>query len=286
MLSRFRRPEADLRVQTDKTTLHLGDELEARVVLVPKGDFHVRHGKVELTCTESYVQRVSSQYGTSYHRRTETLSRAGETFIDDRPVRRRMPYSTDVRLVVPPDALPTIVGTKVSSVQPGIAWAVTASFDVAAARDIRQSQEVTVVRPPALDDARPRPVVAESSHRQCALTLELSSGDARSGDRIDGRLRAEMLEDVTASEIRVELVRVEKFGNAGGDHTVDSVTLERDVSLQSGRTREWRFRLDVGRVGVPSLKTEKSSVRWLVKGVLSRSLRSDPRVEQDITVDF
>ena len=197
-----------------------------------------------------------------------------------------MPYSTDMRLVVPPDALPTIVGTKVSSVQPGIAWAVTASFDVASARDIRQSQEVTVVKPPALDDSRPRPVVAESRHRQCALTLELSSNDARSGDRIDGRLRAQMLEDVTASEIRVELVRVEKFGNAEGDHTVDSVTLERDVSLQSGRTREWRFRLDVGRVGVPSLKTEKSSVRWLVKGVLSRSLRSDPRVEQDITVDF
>ena len=281
MLSRFRRPEADLQVRTDKTMLHPGDELEARVTLVPKGDFHVRHGKVELVCTESYVQRVSSQYGTSYHRRTETLSRAGETFIDDRAVRRRMPYSTDVRLVVPPDALPTIVGTKVSSVQPGIAWAVTASFDVAKARDIRQSQEVTVVKPPALDDARPRPVVAESRHRQCALTLELSSNDARSGDRIDGRLRAQMLEDVTASEIRVE-----KFGNAGGDHAVDSVTLERDVSLQSGRTREWRFRLDVGRVGVPSLKTEKSSVRWLVKGVLSRSLRSDPRVEQDITVDF
>ena len=281
MLSRFRRPETDLQVRTDKTMLHPGDELEARVTLVPKGDFHVRHGKVELTCTESYVQRVSSQYGTSYHRRTETLSRAGETFIDDRAVRRRMPYSTDVRLVVPPDALPTIVGTKVSSVQPGIAWAVTASFDVAKARDIRQSREVTVVKPPALDDARPRPVVAESRHRQCALTLELSSNDARSGDRIDGRLRAQMLEDVTASEIRVE-----KFGNAGGDHAVDSVTLERDVSLQSGRTREWRFRLDVGRVGVPSLKTEKSSVRWLVKGVLSRSLRSDPRVEQDITVDF
>ena len=126
MLSRFRRPEADLRVQTDKTMLHPGDELEARVVLVPKGDLHVRHGKVDLTCTESCVQRVSTQYGTSYHRSTQTLSRAGETFIDDRTVRRRTPYSTDVRLVVPPDALPTIVGTKVSSVQPGIAWAVTA----------------------------------------------------------------------------------------------------------------------------------------------------------------
>ena len=158
MLSRFRRPEADLQIRIDRTVVHADDELEARVTLVPKGDFHVRHGKVELVCTESYVQRVSTQYGTSYHRRTETLSRAGETFIDDRTVRHRVPYSTDVRLVVPPDALPTIIGTKVSSVQPGIAWAVTASLDVAKARDIRQSQEVTVVKPPVLDDARPRPV--------------------------------------------------------------------------------------------------------------------------------
>ena len=64
------------------------------------------------------------------------------------------------------------------------------------------------------------------------------------------------------------------------------MTFERDLSLQSGDEREWSFSLDVGHVAMPTLKTEKSSVRWLVRGVLDRSLRTDPKVEQDIDVAF
>ena len=37
---------------------------------------------------------------------------------------------------------------------------------------------------------------------------------------------------------------------------------------------------------MPSLKTEKSSVRWLVRAMLDRSLRTDPKVEQEIDVAF
>ena len=103
---------------------------------------------------------------------------------------------------------------------------------------------------------------------------------------MDGTLRAEMLEDVDASEVRVELVRVEKFGNESQDHRVDVVTPERDETLKFGQTREWPFQLDVGHVAVPSLETEKSSVRWLVKGTLDRRMRRDLRVEQEISVDF
>ena len=127
---------------------------------------------------------------------------------------------------------------------------------------------------------------AESGHGQCVLTLELSSGDARSGDRLAGSLRAEMLQDVGVSEVRVELVRIEKFGNVQRDHTVDRVVLEPEGSLPAGQMRGWRFRLNVGKVSAPTLKTDKSSVRWLVKGVLSRRMRRDLRVEREIDVDF
>ena len=82
------------------------------------------------------------------------------------------------------------------------------------------------------------------------------------------------------------MVRVEKFGNEAQDHSIDKVSLGRDATLQSGQTREWRFQLDVGHVGVPSLKTDKSSVTWLVKGILDRRMRRDLRVEQEISVDF
>ena len=282
----FRRPDVDVQISVNKSDFHAGDELDARVALLPKGDFRVRHGRVELVCIETWVQRVDSQYGSSYHRKTNALSRAGETFMGDQAVRNGVPYPADLRVTLPRDALPTISGAMVQKIQPGIAWAVKVDMDVARARDIKESQEVTVVPTPAPRGSRPVPTVTESSRGGCPLTLELSRGAAHSGDRVDGSLRAEPQGDVTASEARVELVREEKLGNTAKNQVVDQVTFERDLSLQSGDEREWSFSLDVGRVSVPSLKTEKSSVRWLVRGVLDRSLRTDPKVEQEIDVAF
>ena len=286
MLSRFRRPRADLNIQVDRTELLPGEELEARVVLLPESDFHIRQGTVALVCTENYVQKTSSQYGTHYSRKKQILFNMEESFLNDATVRNGVPHSTDVRLAVPADALPTMSGIKVSNVQPGITWEVTASLDVAGARDIHRNQPVSVLGSPSADDTRSRPVVAQVGHEQCNLTLTVSSEDARSGDTLDGDLRAEILQDVTAEEIRVALVRAEKFGNEGKNKTVDEVTFERDVSLRPGHMREWRFKLDVGQVDVPSLETEKSSVRWLVKAWLTRNMRRDLRIEQEITVDI
>ena len=285
-LSSFGVPKADLNIQLSDTKLQPGDAIEARVELVPREDFHVRLGKVELVCVETCVQITRSQYGTHYSKKTHNRSIAEETIMEDRIVRRWGGISTDVKFALPPDAVPSLSGTPVQKIQPGIAWAVTAFLDVTKARDMRQRQELTVVRPPPQEDPPPHPAESLSKHSQCDLALSLSRSHARSGDRIDGSLRAEMLEDVTTSEVRVELVRVEKLGNESQDHTVDVATLEQDETLRSGETREWPFQLDVGHVTVPSLETEKSSVRWLVKGILDRRMRRDLRVEQEISIDF
>ena len=177
MLSRFRRPEADLRVLLSNTVLHAGDELNARVELVPKSSFLVREGRVELICTETYVQKTSSQYGTHYQKKTQTRAKVAETFSDNGTLRSGAEYSTDVKLAVPVDAPRSISGTKVRSIQPGISWDVRASLDVASARDLHQSQEVTIVESPVVEDVSPRSVVSETGHRQCNLTLSVSSGE-------------------------------------------------------------------------------------------------------------
>ena len=96
--------------------------MEARVALLPESDFHVRQGTVALVCTENYVQRTSNQYGTYDSRKTVIHYSAGETFLSDATVRNGLLHSTDVRLAVPADAMPTMSGIKVSNVQPGITW--------------------------------------------------------------------------------------------------------------------------------------------------------------------
>ena len=145
----LRRPDVDVQISVNKSVFHAGDKLDAQVRLLPKSDFRVRHGRVELACIETWVQRIDSQYGPSYHRKTEVLSSEGETFMEDQTLRNGVPYSADLRATVPVDALPTLRGALVQKIEPGIAWTVKVDMDVARARDIHQDQEITVVASPA-----------------------------------------------------------------------------------------------------------------------------------------
>ena len=102
----FRRPEVDVQINVNNSVFRAGDRVDAHVRLLPKGDFHVRQGRVEFVCIETWVQRVDSQYGPSYHRKTNILSSQGETFMEGQTVRNGVPYSADLRATVPRDALP------------------------------------------------------------------------------------------------------------------------------------------------------------------------------------
>ena len=102
---------------------------------------------------------------------------------------------------------------------------------------------------------------------------------------MDGSLRAEILQDVSVSEVSVELFRVEAFGSAVQDYTEDIMTLDTELELLRGETREWPIRISVGEVFTPSLQTRNSSIRWLVKCVLARRMRFDAQIEQEIRVD-
>ena len=128
------------------------------MTLVPKQDFDVRQGKVELICTETYLLMTSSQYGQHYHRKThDPESRRAARFMERGTVRAGLPHYGDVRLAVPADALPTLTGVSVNKIDPGISWTVAASLDVAKSRDIQHSQEVTVFRRAGPEDSSPRP---------------------------------------------------------------------------------------------------------------------------------
>ena len=286
MLSRFRRPAADLRVELSETTFQPGDELNIRVSLIPRDGFQVRRGRVGIVCTETYEELIHNpRYGMQRRKATQILSRDEKVFMDNSVARRGLPYSADVDWAVPPDALPTARGAIIHSIDVGITWTVTTSLDVAGARDFHDRQEITVVRPPPPSDAPYSPIVAEATHDWCALTLNLPTGSARSGDRLDGSLRAEILQDVSVSEVRVELIRVEAFGSAVQDCFEDTATLDTDLELRRGEAREWRFQVNIGAVCAPSLQTRNSSVTWLVKCVLARRMRFDAQIEQEIRVD-
>ena len=293
MLSGFRRPAADFRVELSRTTLQPGDGLNVRVSLTPREDFHVRRGRVEIECVETYVDDIrtsqavtTSGSSTRRYKGTSVLSRYEKVFTEAGAIRRGLSYSFDVDWTVPLNAQPTAKGVSVDSIDVGIAWVVTTSVDVADAGDFNDVQEITVVAPRAIGNKPTSPLVAQNTDDRCALTLTLPTGFARSEETIEGSLRAEILQDMRLSEIRAELIRVEAFGLfVGKDYREDLVKVDGSLSLRRGETREWRFQLNTGQVDAPSLRTDNSSVQWLVKCVLARRLRFDARIEREIWVD-
>ena len=98
VFSRFRRPNAELRVEVNKSVIEPGDEIEARVSLIPKSNFEVREGKVELVMLDTYIQRIQNQYGASYHKRTNDEVIASESLMDDGKVRRGVSHSSGLHV--------------------------------------------------------------------------------------------------------------------------------------------------------------------------------------------
>ena len=118
--SEFGRLKADLNIRVSGNTYQPGDEVEARIELVPREDLHVRLGKVELVRVETCVQITRSQYGTHYSKKTHAVSLAEETLIENQTVRRMGGHRRDVRFRLPMDALPTMNGAVVQKIEPGI----------------------------------------------------------------------------------------------------------------------------------------------------------------------
>ena len=277
-------------MELSETTLKPGEELNIRVSLVPRDGFQVRRGAVVIECIESYVELSpgmnTGRYSTGTQRLkgTRILYRQEEVIIDDRRMRRGLPFYADVDWVVPSGALPRVIGHTRDVFDVGIAWKVTTSLDVAGARDFYDQQQIVVGSPPADADGPTEPLVRELADEESALTLTLSKGGYNSWEMIEGTLRAEISQDLDVTEVRAELVRVEAFGYDGDDFLAGRIRLEGDPDLRQGETREWHFQLETGEVYAPTLRTDYSSVRWLVRCVLARRMRFDSFIEQEVWV--
>ena len=274
-----------MNVSLDKTEVRPGDELEVHVDVIPKKDFYVRQGRVKLVRVETYIDRVHNSKGRDYYsKRTRAKSVVGETFIQDESMLSMRMRSASVKLVLPSDILPTFNGGTVRGYTPGISWKVVVTLDVPKSIDSRTVREVVVLKSSESVDLQSFPVSAEASKKGCSLVLSLSGGDVSSGGTVEGVFYVEASRDTNVSEVRVELVRDERFGDVGKTVSVDELSLQQDVMLCEGRRQEWPFVLNVGQVEVPSLKIDRSSVVWSVKARLDMKMRRDPLVRQEINV--
>ncbi|MDQ3670620.1 MAG: sporulation protein [Actinomycetota bacterium] len=285
-LDRFGK-KVELSVETDKPEYVPGEVVTATVrVGGGKKDLDVEEGRAELVCENEYEYRAASastRGGSSTYTETERTEHAVERFLEAGTVRAGESSAHTVSLTLPEDAVPTGKG-EITEVR----WKVEAILGRRRALDPDGSAEVRVVSPSSAYASRASSEPELDTHGDCDLEVRLRQAPhARPGDTIAGTLVITPRSEVEADEVRVELVRRERVPRDHGntEEKVDAKTILGEAAdLSPGIPREYPFELSVPTEGCPTLETEHSTVRWELRGVVSRRLRSDYNVSRPLNV--
>ena len=198
VIPHMRRPKVAFEMKSADKSFMPGSEVEVELSLYPRQKAEVRGGHVELTCIQTYWERVQqyvySRYG-GYHRTrlqrlTETVYHDSAPFLEASELLAELPVRKRVRFVLPQDAPPTVRGGVVN-----IRWWLRASVDVAKRRDLHQDAEIVVSMP---EPTRVEGVgagamaQAESTFDQGTMSLAVPSMSVPTGDVVSGILRLQI----------------------------------------------------------------------------------------------
>jgi Arrestin (or S-antigen), C-terminal domain len=276
-------PKADLQVSLDRESVLPGETVEATIrILGGRKDLEIQEGRLELLYENEYKYR--HQVGTGSTRRTKESTATDRDVVDSirfleaGAVAADTPSDATASLTIPADAVPSAEG-EITKVR----WKAVATLARPHAMDVHGRAPLTVLSQAgaALD----APEV--ETRDDVELSFRLDREHFGPGDTVRGTLVATPLQACGMNEVRVELVRHENVPrNDGNTKDVEegAAILESDVRLSIGAPREWPFEFQLPAVVVPCLKTEHSSVTWLLKGVGSRRLRRDYRITHPIDV--
>ena len=131
------------------------------------------------------------------------------------------------------------------------------------------------------------PAEEADSHGECDLSFRLEKSAFGVGEPIEGTLVLTPSKECKANEVRVELERQEEVPRGAGNEEVvreAQAILDGAVELTPGAPREYAFRVEVPPDPVPSLRTDRSTVRWRLKGIGSRRMKRDYNVTQQVLV--
>jgi Arrestin (or S-antigen), C-terminal domain len=287
-------PKADIQVELDRTSVLPGERVQATIRLLGgREDLEIQEGRVELVYENEYTYRTTtsstsststsgssstSSSSTSYSTATDRRTVDAQHFLEAGTVAADTPFEATKSLTVPASAPPSGEG-KITKVR----WKIVATLARPHARDVHGEATLTVLSQPGEEPGEPE----VETRDDLELSFRLDRGHFGPGETIHGTLVGTPLQGCKANEVRVELVRFENVprdeGNTENVKEGEAI-LEGGVSLSMGTPHEWPFQLRLPAAPVPSLRTQESSVTWLLKGVGSRRLRRDYQVTQPIDV--
>ena len=293
MVSRLRRPNADLSIELEDGPHRLGKAINGRVTLLPGESFQMRGGKVEFVCTETYWERVrrTTRMGSAETNESAAtiIRQYSQPIFGDTEIANLMPQVGDIDFTLPLDAPPTVKG-----VVANIVWCLRATVDVARGRDISHELELVVLSatgersgndPKLSGDAAP----AVSALLECDMNLSLAALRVCMGERVDGVFRIFPKEGLGPAaarmeSIRIELMRLEKAGTSQADNPVGLLEFQKSEATTTAEAMEFPFSLSVPECLLATISVHETSVSWRVRATVSLSSGKELEISQRVTV--
>ena len=271
--------DATIQVLVDRQDVLAGGTMQATVrVSAGSEATEITEGRVRLVCDNRYLYRYSSGQGARTGAASDVKVVAEHRFLPEGAVVADSEHA--IELTVPTDAQPSAQG-KITRVL----WKVEATLARPRARDISDELPVEVLS--RADETWTPPDSDVDAQGECELSLELAKLAFGACEPIEGTLVASASDECEVGELRVELEREERVPRGSGNtsHVREaSVVVAGRLELSPGLPVEHAFRVEVPPDPVATLKTEASSVRWLLRGVGSRRMQSDYNVTQEVLV--
>ena len=268
-----------------------GETVHAKVAVMGEKDLKIQQGRVTLVYKEEYQYRHRSQHTDSKGHRetredhswqTDEIQVQKKVFFEETTIKAGSQQTLEFDLPIPGDAVPSFRDGSIVRVS----WTVKATLDRKLAADVEEKSEIFV------NAVAPRQAVEEAEYGysnqpgDAELALRLSGKEFLLGGKIEGQLLVRPKKSFDVSDVRVELVRREFVPRDLGNEHLDQcvVKLAGGTKLEAGQDLTYPFAIQIPSGGAGTIRTRNSTVTWTLKGILSRRLRSDTQVAEEVFI--
>jgi hypothetical protein len=256
-----------------------GELTPIEIRVIPGEEIQPREVRAELVGEETFY--VTETHYSGGHTTTQTVQKneafanITQTVAEQPTLSKGVEQEWRCSLHLPSDAPHTCRGKLVN-----VRWTLKAVLDVPKRADLSQEKPLYVFfQPPQTDNMSVAP--AEKSFREVTLILKAPPA-ARTGDTLKGQLTLQTKEKLSINGVRVELVQVEEAGTRSANEVVSTTKLSGSASFNLNEAPVFEFTLNIPAEAPPTVVCRRSSLRWEVRAVIDRRMKTDFNVTQEV----
>jgi hypothetical protein len=249
--------------------------IEIRVTI--EEEIKPRALRVELVGEETYYLPSRGRHSHGSVPWESTFAKIVQVVAEQPSLSQGMEQKWSCSVQIPPDALPSCRGEWVN-----IRWTLKAILDVHNRVDLMKANPLRVLSPsPQMGDVSL--ASAEKTFGQVVLTLK-APREISTGNTLKGQLALQIKDKLSVRSIRIELVRIEDAKEEKVSQVISTARVSEEASFNQVDSPSFEFALDVPAGAPPTSVCKHSYLRWKVRAVIDRNMKTDFNVEQDLIV--